>query len=259
MLASLPMYDLPEVKPDTDALWQSIARNLGIAGMPLLRLADWSVPWHDPTLLFSQTCGYPFTHAFRDKLTYVATPHYRADGCDGPLYRSLIFARETRPLEDFRNSRAAYNSPDSMSGMLALKLVFAPLAKSGHFFASVLETGSHAASLAAVQSGRADICAIDCVTVALLRRHRPQALDLLHEVARSPAVPGLPFVTRSGNVDALRAALGLALVDPGISAARDRLLLAGTSVLQTSAYDTITNYEARLLHEGDLNLTPPHS
>ena len=175
MIASLPMYDLPEARGATDQFWAALADALGI-DLPLARVGDHTIAWQRPDLIFSQTCGYPFTHAFAGKLTYVATPHYDADGCEGPDYCSILFAREAAPLERFRGKIAAYNNPDSMSGMLALKLVFAPLAQAGRFFENAVETGGHAASLAALQNGIADVAAVDCVTVALLRKHRPQAL-----------------------------------------------------------------------------------
>ena len=85
---------------------------------------------------------------------------------------------------------AAVNTPDSMSGMLALKLVFAPLAEQGRFFSRAVETGGHLASLAAVQSGDADVCAIDCVCVAMAKRYRPSALEGLVEIGRSPSRAG---------------------------------------------------------------------
>ena len=83
--------------------------------------------------------------------------------------------------------------------MLALKLVFAPHARDGRFFSRAIETGGHLNSLAAVRKGLADVCAIDSVCVALARRYRPEALEGLVEIARSPAVPGLPWITRAGD------------------------------------------------------------
>lgn len=236
MLASLPMYDLPEIRDATDRFWQTIAAFYGVEG-PLTRGEKWSAPWHDPNLLFSQTCGYPFTHEFAGKLTYVATPCYDADGCDGPNYCSIIFARTAAPLAAFTGCTVAFNSRDSMSGCLALRLVFAPYQAA---FASAIETGSHVASLKAVQDGTADVCAIDCVTVALLRKHRPSALEGLQEVARSPKVPGLPFVTRSGDKARLQQALKSAIQlhqDSGT------LLLKGISVLTPEDYNVIIDLE----------------
>ncbi len=242
VIASLPMYDWPEIREDTDRFWDALAKALGVAG-DLQRGGDYSAPWTDPRLLFSQTCGYPFTHALRGKVKLVATPHYVADGCDGPFYRSIVFAREKKPLESFRGSRAAVNGFDSMSGMLALKLVFAGLAQEGRFFSESVESGGHTASLEAVQAGRADVCAIDCVCVELARRYRPSLLEGLHEIARSPQVPGLPFITRGGDVVKLRLALQQVFADEALAETRTRLLLGGFSVLSAADYDVILQRE----------------
>lgn len=253
MIAALQMYDWPEVREATDRWWQGIARHLG-AEIPLSRPADYTAPWTRDDLVFAQTCGYPFTHALKGQVAIVATPHYAADGCEGPRYCSIVMAREARPLEGFRGRVAAVNTPDSMSGMLALKLVFAPLAREGQFFSRVLETGGHLASLAAVQSGEADVCAIDCVCIALARRYRPEALAGLVEVARSPAVPGLPWITRAGDPAALRKALRQAFADPGLSTARAALLLSGMSELPATAYDRIIDLEREMAAAGGLDL-----
>jgi ABC-type phosphate/phosphonate transport system substrate-binding protein len=257
MIATLQMYDLPEVQAATDSFWAAISRRAGL-DVVLSRPADHVSPWRQPDLLFSQTCGYPFTHEFAGRLKLVATPHYKADGCEGPLYRSIVFARTPRPLPGFRGSRAVFNNRDSMSGMLALKLVFAPLAEKGKFFAQAVETGSHVASLAALQQGGADVAAIDCVTVALLRRYRPQALEGLVEVARSPLVPGLPFVTRGGasemEVARLRAALEGIFADEKLHTIRDTLKLKGFSVLSSEDYAVIPRLESALEEQGSLTL-----
>jgi ABC-type phosphate/phosphonate transport system substrate-binding protein len=246
MFASLPMYDLPEVKEATSTLWSAIAKRLG-SDIPLIRAQDWTAPWRNPALLFSQTCGYPLTHEFAGQLTYVATPHYAADGCDGPNYSSIVFAREKVNLESFRGKTAVINNADSMSGMLALQLVFAPFAKDGDFFAGAMESGGHFASMIAVQTGKADVCAIDCVTVALCRKHRPTALDGLVEVARSPSVPGLPYVTRSADVVELRDVLREVFKDPAIADVREALLLKDISVMKDDAYAIIPRLEAQLM------------
>src|SRR5262245_42537706 len=125
-MISLPMYDWPEVAKATDAWARGISSHLGQEGTTLDRNPDYFSGWRRPDLVFSQTCGYPLTHEFRGRLTYIATPHYAVPGCEGPNYCSFIFARESRPLPQFRGSCAAVNNPDSMSGMLALKLVLAP-------------------------------------------------------------------------------------------------------------------------------------
>ncbi len=247
------MYDWPELREATDLWWQNVARRLG-SDLPLSRPADFTVPWSRPDLLFGQTCGYPFTHALKGKVSYVATPNYAADGCDGPNYCSIVMAREHKPLAAFRDGVAAVNTPDSMSGMLALKLVFAPLAEKGRFFSGAVETGGHLASLAAVQSGEADVSAIDCVCVAMAKRYRPEVLEGLVEIARSPSVPGLPWITRAGDPQAIRSALRAAFADPALKEALSALLLSGFSELPTGAYDRITDLEAAMEGKGGLKL-----
>jgi ABC-type phosphate/phosphonate transport system substrate-binding protein len=236
MIASLPMYDFPEVREATDALWGAIARQLGTE-VTLDRELHYSDAWRRDDLLFSQACGYPLTHEFRGMLTYVATPHYDAEGCKGPLYSSILLARESKELAAFDGSVAAVNAMDSMSGMLALRLCIHPSME--------VLSGSHLASVEMVRSGKADICAIDCVTYALARRYRPHAVEGLIEVGRSPLVPGLPFVTRTGDVQALRVALQSAFSDPALSTHRKSLMMSGVSVLEADAYEVIVQLEMR--------------
>lgn len=253
MIAALQMYDWPEIREATDEFWAGLADRLGWQ-FGLSRPDDFTRPWFSDDLVFAQTCGYPFTHALKGQVKLVATPHYAADGCDGPSYRSIIFAREARPLAGFLGATAAVNTPDSMSGMLALKLVFAPYARQGRFFGKVMWSGSHLASLAAVREGRADVCAIDAVCVELARRHRPRELEGLVEVARSPAVPGLPWITRAGDPKRLREALRGVFSDPALAGTRAALLLSGFSVLDEAAYDRITSLEAAMERHGGLAL-----
>jgi ABC-type phosphate/phosphonate transport system substrate-binding protein len=253
MIASLPMYDWPEVREATDAWWHGLSRHLGLP-VGLTRIADYAALWRDPSLVFSQTCGYPFTHDFRGRLKLLGTPHYDAEGCVGHRYCSIVFARAGTRIDDLRGGVAAFNNPDSMSGMLALQLVFAPLAKAGVFFAGTIETGGHRASLAAVRRGEADVCAIDAVCVAMARRHCPDELEGLVEIARSPLVPGLPYVTVAGDVARLREGLAAAFADPALREARAQLLLVGWSVLDPRDYDIIPDLEADMQKAGRLTL-----
>jgi ABC-type phosphate/phosphonate transport system substrate-binding protein len=253
MIATLPMYDWPEVANATDAWWKGLARHIG-TDLPLSRPNHYMAAWEQPDLFFSQTCGYPFTHALAGKVKIVATPHYAVDGCDGPNYRSIVFAREKRKLEGFEGATAAVNTPDSMSGMLALKLVFAPFAKQGRFFGKVIESGGHARSMMAVRDGRADVCAIDAICVALARAYRPEILQDLVEIGRSPSVPGLPFITTAGDPVNLREGLAKVFADPDLKEVRDQLFLSGYSVLGSEDYARITDLEAEMERNGGLEL-----
>jgi ABC-type phosphate/phosphonate transport system substrate-binding protein len=249
-IASLPMYDLPEVRDDTDRFWAALSKLLDW-DVPLSRGGDYHAPWLSSQLIFSQTCGYPLSHALSGKVDYVATPIYDAYGCEGSTYCSLIFAREALAPSAFLGKIAAVNTQDSMSGMLALRLFFAPVAKTQRFFARTLWSGSHAASLLALQSGEANVAAIDCVTVALLKRHRPQVLSGLVEIGRSPSAPALPFITKAVAADKVQTALRAVFSDAAMAETLRALLLKDFRVLPATAYDVIPEFERQLKELGD--------
>ncbi len=255
MRASLPMYDLPELAAATAAWWDGLARAFrteGIAEVPDRLTACPPLPehWLHPDLLFSQTCGYPLTHALSGKVRLVATPCYDAPGCAGPSYRSLlIVAEDSRAgtLEGLRGARCAFNSVDSQSGYNVLRAMAALLARGDRFFGEAIRTGSHRASIAAVRSGAAEICAVDCVTHALLARHAPAALAGTRVLCETPAAPSLPYVT-AGEADdqlieRLRSGLKHALAAPSLAAARDDLLITGAEPLPLDAYDVTLEME----------------
>ena len=176
MLLTLPMYDYPELSNATEA-WAAEVARFAKCEVRISRPADYVTDWGRDDLVFSQTCGYPFTHEFRGSLGLVGTPHFGVAGCEGFRYSSMIFAREIRPLNEYRGAVAAVNTPDSMSGMLALKSFFISSAQEGRFFSKAILSGGHLMSLQALQRGDADVCAIDAVCVAYVRRYRPQLLD----------------------------------------------------------------------------------
>jgi ABC-type phosphate/phosphonate transport system substrate-binding protein len=256
-VASLPMYDLPEMRPALDALWAGIMRHLrreGVTDAPerLTYELGGGALWRAPDLLFSQCCGADLMGAYADALRPLATPRYRAEGCADGRYASVLVVAEDEEiagLEDLRGRVAAINHPASHSGSNALRALIAPHSRGGQFFAAVVVSGSHAASLALVASGQADVAAIDCVTHALLARHRPAALAGTRPLCMSAPAPAPPFVTRrdAGGelVRRLRSALHGAIEDPTLAAARADLLLDGIEVLPLEAYGRIAAF-ARL-------------
>lgn len=247
MIAALPMYDWLELRAATDAWWAGLARHLraaGIAGVPdeLTRDREQAAVWEHPELLVAQTCGLPFVRRYRDLLRVVATPCYAAEGCAGPTYRSAIIVRADSEIASAGNAAGAivaYNSEDSLSGHLALRLVTA-----GARFAGALETGSHAASLEALQARRADLCAVDCVSWAIAQRYRASLAAGLRVIAWSPPMPALPYVTRVGGpLERLREALTLASADPALAAARGALLLNGLAAADDGAYAVVAKID----------------
>src|SRR4029077_2743963 len=180
-IAHLAMYDLPEIRPAVEDLWKGVARRLRDAGLPdvpiaLSRHLTHHESWRHPELLLGQSCGYPALHEFHGLVRIVATPLYDAPGCEGTKHCSFILVSadsNMKEIADLRGARFALNSWDSNTGMNLPRLAFAPFAKHGRFIGEIVETGSHAESLARVADKRADAAAIDCVTHALLARHRP--------------------------------------------------------------------------------------
>lgn len=209
MIASLPMYWRPENAAAWQRLWQAVRDEL--PGLPDLTPPEalpepWTKHWLDPDLAVSMTCGLPLRTALRNKVTYVATLDF---GLDAPAghYLSYLVARPGASLGD--PLRLAYNSGDSQSGWAALH----DLEQGTPAFdiSQWIETGGHAASLAAVADGRADIAAIDAVSLRLLERFEPAA-GQVSIVGRSNASPALPLITALGTdprplAEAFRAAV----------------------------------------------------
>lgn len=216
-LASLPMYDWPEQRPITYALWAGIREGLaGLLPATLCRPADHAAlhrHWRDPALRFSQTCWGPLSLGLERHVTVLAQPDYSdVPGGQGPLYRSALIAREGQvvapphgpeaalPAGVLKGRRLAVNGRDSMSGWLALAADLGddPAALA----AGVVETGGHRASVLAVAEGRADLAAIDCRSWALAQAHEPAARGLV-VLGWTAARPGLPYVTARGTDPAL--------------------------------------------------------
>jgi ABC-type phosphate/phosphonate transport system substrate-binding protein len=247
-IAALPMYPIEEAEEATDAFWRALAGRLAAAGVEhvpatLSRGLAHRAGWADPLLLFGQSCGWPLVTRFAGRLAVVARPSHAAPGCERPGWHRAFFvvpeASPARTLADLRGARFAINSDDSNTGMNLPRHEAAPLAQGGRFFAAVVETGSHRASLAALQAGAADATSLDCVTHALLARHRPAALAGTRILAATAPSPTLPWVTAATTdavtLEALRQALAATVADKSLRWAFDALLI--DSVVATSAAD----------------------
>lgn len=245
-IASLPMYDWPEVHWATDALWAAIADQLREAGVPAPAELDRDrAPhevWTDPALLLSQTCAWPFVTRLRGTVQLVGTPVYDVPGCAGGLYSSFLVAHadaDGDSLAAFRGRHFAINSRDSLSGFVAFRHAMRSegLAEDEVHW---VETGGHRNSVRAVASGGADLAAIDAVCWALAGRHESEAVGRLRVVNRTPLRPGLPLVTAASAdvmvVARIRTAISDALANPATLEARNALFLAGIEILGESEY-----------------------
>jgi ABC-type phosphate/phosphonate transport system substrate-binding protein len=257
-LASLPMYDLPELRGATDRLWERLAHHLEGAGVPdvperLDRKTSYDQIGRTPALLFAQTCGYSVSHADRGHLRVIATPRYAVFGCEGPMYRSAIVVQaDSRALSlaDLRGAACAVNGFDSHSGANVLAFEASKATadeKHEPFFGRVVVTGGHEASVTAVAEGACAVASIDAVTYALLAAWRPRALTGTRLLAWTEAAPAPPFVTWHTESDAVCDAMGEALEalmdDPAATEARHAVRLEGVERIPASAYSRIATME----------------
>ena len=221
MTASFPWYDLPSVQWANDALW----RATGLGGR-LERATPPEAQWRSEDLVVSQACGLDLFLSDAP-ITPVLAPVFDLDCEAGCYYSYLVGSRE---------GVAAVNAPSSRSGWSALLTLCEPT--------SVIVTGSHVASLAAVRGGAADLACIDAVTWHILARDMPAQVRGLRPLDRSRAAPAPPFVVRrAADPNALAApvtgAITAAVNDPATVRARQALLLRGVVPVTMADYAPI--------------------
>lgn len=214
MIASLPMYDWPEVRAETDALWESLRDHLTgiLADIPttLTRGEDPWTHWLNPSLALSQTCGLPYSARLAGRAVLIGAPDYGLPDCPKGTYRSVVIARTGgAEVMDLKGSRFAYNMRESQSGWAALDKV---LGIEGHF-GELVQSGAHRKSIISVAEGQADCAAIDAVSWAMAQRVEPAAAKV-HVIAVTPPTPGLPYITGQANaakVKSMAEAVSLAI------------------------------------------------
>jgi ABC-type phosphate/phosphonate transport system substrate-binding protein len=249
-IAILPMYDFPWIAAANDALWATIVTRLAAAGVQapprLTRDGDLAALWRKPGLIFGQTCGYPYVTALKETVTLIAAPEYSFPGCEGASHRSFTIRRVDDPrraIGEFRGAVAALNAHDSNTGMNLFRATIAPIAGGAPFFRMTVVTGSHEASVIAVAEGVADLASIDCVSLALLERGRPELIKRVAIVVKSPLSPCLPFIASARiptpMIEAVREALYAALADPNFAETRAALGLKGARLATPADYDRV--------------------
>lgn len=270
-IACLPWYELPETRGAQDSLWLVLARHLrrqGVRDVPGHLTRGLPVPgvFTDPRLLIGQCCGYDVVYGFASCVKLVATPRYAATGCEGANYRSFVLVRhdcKADSLDGLRGSICAINTFNSHSGTNALRALVAPLSHNGRFFSEVKVSGAHMNSLALLHAGEADVMAMDCVLYALLRQHRPSALDGTRVICWSELVPAPPIITSAVTerdvIAKFPEVLAAALSDKDAHAAMATMLLDDFEFLPLEAYSRIVDIEGAALRHGyeELHATTP--
>src|SRR5258708_4067715 len=252
--ASLPMYNLPEMRPLNAAFWaalRSVLNERGIAAPEALIFERPPVPERiGADVLFSQTCGYPLETIFRDQAIRLGTPCYDAPGCTGPTHCGVFIvpaSSTAQHLDDLRGGTFLINNRHSNSGMNLPRRALADIAGGGPFFGRVVETGSQPGNLDRIARGEADATSVDCVTYAFWSRYRPDAALRTRVLGPTPPSPAIPFVTSvttpPETVASLRRALHRLAHDERFAAARAGLLLTDIVDIPAERYRALLDYE----------------
>ena len=246
------MYDWPERRDEVDAEWAAIRDCLRAHGIDapdrLTRdFSDLHGLWRSPTLLFAQACWGPLQQGLLQHVQVIGQPDYSAfEGGQGALYSSAIVMRPRMdgharpsssldgkmpgrteggvraptdgrpllPLELLRNQRLAYNSLDSMSGILAITRDLEAIGEGLDIFSRRSESGGHRQSIVAVAEGKADVAAIDCRSWDLARRFE-QCAAAVEVVGWTGQRKGLPYITATTTPPDTMTAMRKALASIG--------------------------------------------
>lgn len=259
--ASLPMYNLPEMRQVNADFWAALRGLLDEAGLAApAELAFDRPPVPErigDEVLFSQVCGYPLETIFRGQAIRLGTPCYDAEGCDGPSHSGVfVVPLDSRAgdLRDLAGSVFLLNSRHSNSGMNLPRRALAEIAGGHAVFARVIETGSQPGNLDRIARGEGDVTAVDCVTYAFWRRHRPEAASRTRILARTPPSPAIPFVTAAAmpaaTVEILRQALRRLAREPRFAAARAGLMIRDIVEVPAERYRALLDYESEAARLG---------
>ena len=112
-------------------------------------------------------------------------------------------------------------------------------------------TGGHAASLRAVIEDRADVAAIDAISLGL---EDEAARSRIKVIGWTEPAPGLPYITgpQTSAIEIARLRQGIAdtLDDDDITEPRRALRLTGFEILPNDSYDSILAMQQRAIDRG---------
>ena len=121
-------------------------------------------------------------------------------------------------------------------------------------FSDVKISGSHIASLDMVRHNKADIAAIDSVTLALLSKHQNHTMDGLKILGATYTAPAPPYVVRANlpaeEVTKITDALVETFEEPTIASHRAQLLLTGLTRARQEDYWIVEAYKDHAIKHG---------
>lgn len=244
MIASLPMYQLPQLADAHNLLWRFIRERLAAVGIDspvaLSLNKDELTTWTDPKLVLSQTCGMPYRTLLHDRVRLVGTPDFAVEGCAPGYYRSAIVVRandQRQHLHEYASSIFAYNDTMSQSGFAA---PYWHCRKYDFWFQKFFQSHRHVDSARAVATGDADIASLDAVTWRLAERYEGFC-GQLRVLDWTKPTPGLPYICSP----AYRGAVMFEAVRDAIAALpqedKERLGLRDLISIPSDAYMALSN------------------
>lgn len=242
----LPMYDWPETRADVDRLWATTREALRSEGFEaaanLHRPDDLYAAWADDSLLVGQTCGLPLVRTLSSVAVVGAFDNRLPASPPGWYHSTIVVAidNDVATISDLRGAAVAVNDANSQSGHAIWRHELGRRGLTGSFFGDVVITGDHRKSIKAVADGKADVAAIDAVSMQLAERHEPAAAGV-RVLTQSQPTPGLPLITagvNAGHVPALRRALHAA-VESLTAAERNALCIHAFVSLDRADYELI--------------------
>ena len=241
--ACLAMYPFEGIRAAYEDLWAAVHRLAPWVPAALTwpdepDAVDIHSTWTDPAYAVGLACGWPMATTLTDVVQVVGAFDYAIPEAVGHRYRTTIVATRPGALADFVEAPAAANSPDSLSGWISLNVAL-------HGTRCLLDhpvtfTGAHVNSLRLLQEGGAEVASVESVTLAHLRRLRPELVVGLYVVGHGPLVPSGPIITpmstEPGQVAELRQALAAAVTDPGLREVMAELFIDGFTTIDAADY-----------------------
>jgi ABC-type phosphate/phosphonate transport system substrate-binding protein len=242
------MYPFDALRPAWGALWAAVHERAPWLPAVLRWTDDVHSCWTDPACALSHACGWPVVNELRDRVRVVGAFTLSLPDADGHRYRSVVLARDDRPLAARAPdvTVAAVSSDDSLSGWISLGV--AAGGERGRWPGVVRRTGSHLASVRTLAAGEADVASVDALSWSHIGRFHPELVGRLHVVGRGPWVPSPPIVVSTStpltSIDDVRQAFHDAMADPAIEPVRHELLLDGFVALDHRDYEPVLRLSA---------------
>ena len=176
------------------------------------------------------------------------------DEMQRPGYTGILISKKgsgIKTVEDAKGKLFAFTDPNSTSGFLVPNVLFARdmKVKPEEYFKEVRFSGSHGASILAVNGGTIDVAATNDIDMTRMVEKGAVAWENFNILWKSDLIPGAPMAARADLPESLKAAFAGALLKiNGDKDALKKLGNGGYGFCDDATYDII-RYLKRLKAE----------